>query len=560
MAMAAATWCATARETSSLHPRLFFSSEELARLRVDRTRGVRARIWRNLAESADWCLTRKPRTEWIAPVTPDPVYENLYDRFYAMMHDMAVMEHLAFAYACGREERWGTAAVDWAMACCRIWQKEAEGQPDGGKAYAVTRLLKGLAVSYDLLYDRLTEAQRAELREVITRIGQLYYDEYFTTPSIAGEGFHTHHAIVEWTSFGVAALAILGECPQADQWLQATVTKFEQHLLPLGLAADGAQVEGATFWASTMQYRIMFMDALQRVTGRDLFTPFQAQMDAHLALASIASRKLPGHDQDQENVILEPSYGQLNYYSPVLVALARAYRRPLYQRLALWDETLGSLQQTRYVTDHGEWLLFAWGGYAYAWYDPTVAPGDEPEAPLAFTFPAVNEAYLRTGYEPEGIVVGVKGGSATIHAGGRPVLVDLSGWPQAAEGEPAGLHDEGRHASIQWRGATGAGFALQSVRLLRPLRLQLTRRTVQEATWWCYPGLVQEGNALRWPDGTTLEITRGTLVKFDAQGYHDEKRVGNGLLKLRDPLPTTYPVVTASPEEGKLVIEVRIPR
>jgi hypothetical protein len=542
------------------HPRLCFTPGELQQLRAARTKGVHARLWRNLAESADWCLTRAPRTEWIAPVAPDPVYENLYDRFYAMMHDMAVMEHLAFAYAYSGDERYGNAAVDWALACCRVWQKEAEGQPDGGKAYAVTRLLKGLAVSYDLLYDRLTEAQRTELRDTITRIGQAYHDDYFTTPSIAGEGFHTHHAIVEWASFGVAALAVLGEYPQAEAWLEATVAKFTRHLLPLGLAADGAQVEGSTFWGSTMQYRVMFMDALKRVTGHDLFAPFEARMDARLALASIASHKTPGHDQDQQNVILEPSYGQLNYYSPVLVALARAYRRPLYQELALWDETLGSLQQSRYVTEHGEWLLFAWGGYAYAWYDPTVESGPEPETPLAFAFPSVNEAYLRAGYEPDGILAAVKNGSAAIHAGGRPVLVDMNGWPQAVEGEPADLHDDGRHASVQWRGATGGGFALQSLRLSRPGRLTVTRRTIQEATWWCYPAPVQEGNCLRWEDGTVLEVRRGVLVKLDPEGYHDEKRVGNGLLKLKDPLPMTYPTVTASPEDGELVIEVLTPR
>ncbi len=55
-----------------------------------------------------------------------------------MMHDLAVMEHLAFAWGYGGEPRHGKAAVDWALACCRVWRKEAEGQPDGGKAYAVT--------------------------------------------------------------------------------------------------------------------------------------------------------------------------------------------------------------------------------------------------------------------------------------------------------------------------------------------------------------------------------------------------------------------------------------
>src|SRR5262245_9321740 len=79
------------------HPRLFFTSAELTKLRALRTQGVHAEIWNNLRSSADWCLTRPVREKWIAPVEPDPIYENLYDRFYAMMHDMAVAEHLAFA-------------------------------------------------------------------------------------------------------------------------------------------------------------------------------------------------------------------------------------------------------------------------------------------------------------------------------------------------------------------------------------------------------------------------------------------------------------------------------
>ena len=119
-----------------------------------------------------------------------------------------------------------------------------------------------------------------------------------------------------------------------------------------------------------MHYRLFFMDALRRVTGRDLFKTHAAHMNADLALASIAARRTGGYDQDHANTVLEPSYGQLDYYAPVLVCLAREYRRGIYQHLALWDETLGQIQKTRYVTPHGEPLLFELGGYAFVWFDP----------------------------------------------------------------------------------------------------------------------------------------------------------------------------------------------
>lgn len=540
------------------HPRLCFTPEELAVLRELRGEGVHARVWGNLAESADWCLTRSPRTEWIRPVSPDPIYLNLYDRFYAIMHDMAVMEHLSFAYAYSGEERYGRGAKDWTLACCRIWRQEADGTVDGAKAYAVSRLLKGLAVAYDCLHPLCTEEERAEIRDTIARIGQAYYDGYFTTPRIAGPGFQTHHAIVEWASFGVAALAILGEYDRADQWLDATVRKFEEHLLPNGLAADGAQVEGATFWASTMHYRLFFMDALRRVTGQDLFKPFAAQMNADLALAAICVRKAPGHDEDHQTVILEPSYGQLNYYAPVLLALARQYRRPIYQHLALWDETVGSIQRTRYVTPNGEQLLFQLGGYAYAWYDPTV-PDEVGEAPpLSFIFPNVNEAYARESYEAGGIVMGMRRGKLAIHAGGRPVLIDLyDGHHQPEPVKGLELTDDGALAVMRCTGAPDAGYAEQVVELRRPGHLTVHRTKAAEQRWWCHGEALREGNALTWPDGTSVTVTRGRIVSAAPGGYYDEKVVGLGKLKCVDPLPKQYPLIVAEPDAaGELVIEV----
>ena len=533
------------------HPRLYFTAEELARLRRLRASGGHARIWRNLEESANWCLTKTPRAEWIAPVSPDPVYLNLYDRFYGMMFDMAAMEHLAFACAYSGEERYFAGARDRALACSRIWGREADGEADASKAYAVMRLLKGLAVSYDLLYDRLAADERAELRTALIGIGRKYYRWYLDNPAMGTMAQGPHHASVEATSFGIAALVLLGELPEASDWLELMVRKHVESLLPHALTPGGAQTEGMTFYTSTMQYRLLFMDPLRRVTGIDLFTPFAGQMSGRLALAKIAGGKAPGWDENHRTVIHEPCYGQLNYWSPVLLYLAREYRRPIYQHLALRDETLGAIQRTRFITPNGEALVFAYGGYAYAWYDPTVPAEVEANLPLSFDFPETCEAYARAGYRSGDMMAGYRQGVTIVHAGGRALFVDSA--PMADDGAPGvALVDDGQRAVITGQ----VGAVAQTLTLQRPGRVRLVRNGADAVTWWCHEQAERDGNTLRWRDGSVLRVIKGTITGFAPEGHLDWKVTGMNLLKCADPMPKRYPLVTAGSEDGEFILEV----
>ena len=184
----------------------------------------------------------------------------------------------------------------------------------------------------------------------------------------------------------------------------------------------------------------------------------------------------------------------------------------------------------------------------------------DPSAPLSFCFPSVDEAYLRASFEPGGLVAGMRRGAGVVHAGGRPVFVDHreADCPPALASDVA-LRDSGREAALSCRGAAAAPSTAQALRLVRPGRLVLSRDTTAEQAWWCFGWPTRDGAALRWDDGTVLEVTEGTIVALDAEGYHDEKVVGMGLLRLKDPLPMTYPLVRARPRAGRLVLEIRAP-
>ncbi|MDB6026531.1 MAG: hypothetical protein JWM68_2754 [Verrucomicrobiales bacterium] len=548
-------WSLEATASTNLsHPRLYFTSEELPKLQKLRKSGVHAKIYKNLIDSADWCLTKTPRKAWIAPVSPDPIYENLYDRFYGIMGDLAITEHLAFAYALSGKPQYGEATRQWVLSSCRVWQREAEGQPDGGKAYSVSRLLKGISVGYDLAWDRFSEAERKEIQDTLVRIGRLYFEKYFQTPTISGPGFHTHHAVVEWSSFGVMALTLLNETPEAQKWLDATTRKFEEHLLPTGLAPDGAQVEGGSFWASTMQYRLFFMDPLRRVTGRDLFARFEKQMNADLALASIASINEPGYHQSYANIVQQPYYAQLDYYAPILLFLAREYRQPMFQYFALWDRSLGHIQKTRAITPHGEQLSFELGGYAYVWYDATVRPKAENKK-LSYHFPSVDEAYLRASWKPDDLLVGVWKGQIIVHAGGRPVLIETYIQEPVADLKIQSVRDDGNIGVIQCGTNETNRVTIELNRTKRTVTI--SRNVAGDWTWWCQGKPSHEGNDLRWDNKTFVHVREGAMSEFLPEGYAPLFATGFNKLKLLDPLPMKFPKVTIKPSaNNRAVLEV----
>jgi len=535
------------------HPRLYFTGEDLPGLRALRGGGLHGRIWDRVRASADWCLSQRPRRKGIEVKAPDPIYENLYDRFYAIMHDVAIIEHLSLAHAIGGEERHGAGARRWLVSSARTWEFEAFSPPDASKAYAVSRLLKGLAVGYDAIHGLLSDGERKEVLNALSGIAGNYWEGYFSTPQAADWHEAAHHHIVEWGSFGVAALSMLGDFPDADRWVDATVDKFEDQLLPRGLAGDGAQTEGRTFWASTMQYRIWFMEALRRVTGVDLLGKHGERMRGELALGSVACEKHPGYDLESSSVVLNPPYGQLDYLSPVLLYLAREYRRPVYQQLALWDRTLGGIQRTRYVTPHGEELMFELGGYAYLWLDAgvTCSAEDLLGESLSYHFPSTGEAYMRSSWTPGDVLVGATEDTLVVHAGGSAIL-------SAREDPPAGMQvweivDGGKDVVLRMCCDKGSMEAV----LRRPERIRVDRNLQGDWQFRCQGEPRLEDGEIEWPGIGRLRVLEGCLSRWDPRGSPREIVVGQGMLRLNDPAPVPMPSGAIRPEgNGRLVVEM----
>jgi hypothetical protein len=562
---AACAWCNAEAPVSGEHPRLYFNADDLPKLRQLRKDGVHAKIWKNVMRSADWCAAQPVRQEWIPTLESDPQYENLYDRFYAAMHDAAIVEHLALTAALADPDNnpYLEPAKKHLLGAARVWKNEAQNPANASKAYAVLRIVKALAVGYDALHHELTPEERREIVSAITPI-EADYVKFFETSNNGGAGYNKHHGSVDVGPLGVIALALLGDVPEAQAWTDLAVKKHTDYLLAQGLTPSGTSEYGSLYWASITLYRVQFVDALRRVTGRDLFAEYPDSLPGQIALAAVAagqSRDLE-YNENCRSILFSPNYGQIDFWSPAMTYLARHHRRPIFQHLALWDESLGSLQRTRYVTPtRKEELLFTFGPYAYLWCDPTIAPKIEDNLPHSFVFPEpeVGEAYARSSYAHGDLVLGAKRGSLNIHAGGRIVFADLFRIEQdnVAPKPIANLSltDDGRRAVIRCTGPDAAGIGAQCITLVRPGELRIERDATKPLTWWYAGDARIDGNTFHWPDGTLVTIARGKIGKVDPHGNPD-KLVHFGGMKWADPHPYTYPTVDVEPVDGKIIVEI----
>ncbi|PZF84253.1 hypothetical protein [Jiangella anatolica] len=517
-----------------------FRDQVLAGMLVD------ARLW----------ASRPVAEDWIAPVADDPVYENLYDRFWAIMSDAAVLEHLALTARLDGSP-WVTDAASARLAgTARRWRREASLPPDYGTAYATTRIVKALAVGLDCVGEALAPGAADEVTGVLADCLRRLAADWFSRPVVrgpvgAGADRHSpHHSSVEWSGFGIGALALLDRVPEAEAWVADTERQFRDHLLPGALATDCGAPEGMEFWASTVLSQVQFLDPLRRVTGHDLLTAHARALDPAPGLAIYLPRRTATADG-------RPHYGSSTGMCAVLSALARERADPALAAVAAQEAAPGRLEVWPARTPRrGEQLLMAWSGYAALWH-----PGDTAAEPVARSWQsaALGEAHVRTGWEPGSAAVAVRRGIVTVWLDGEcafadltpATVVDVEASRRTGSGvyrtDPPGLEPAALRVAEIGDAAVVIGVDAAGATLLR-LTLDRRRRTVTivrldgvPRRWW-------------WATPAAPAVTTGLVTGIVPDGYRPDLRAGYGLLDVVETDPRTYPVATVAPDADRIEV------
>ncbi len=165
----------------------------------------------------------------------------------------------------------------------RQWTRElalkaAAWDPDGGSAMSrgdigAHHFLRGLNWCYDALHDYLPDDERARLRDIIIRRAGRFWDRLNPFRGSA----ENNHAWLQTYGLAECGVVLLGEHPEAEQWLTYSLDLYVGRFL-CALGYQGDNNEGISYWDYGLYFVTDFADMMREVCGVDLYAhPWLAQ-------------------------------------------------------------------------------------------------------------------------------------------------------------------------------------------------------------------------------------------------------------------------------------------
>jgi hypothetical protein len=365
-------------------PRLWFSKEDVPRLRAIVAQGKEAAVWERIRQRAEeYCdpearayadpekVDQRPSPEWRVQI--------LGHHFGRRLTDW--METLGFAYQISGDERFSKHGALLLEAAAR---KLPVTDPDIAKGFAGARgdIMRGLAVGYDWLGEAMTPEQKA----VWSETGAGYVRNILAEVSRERVWWRPHHNFmgVAVGAAGMLSLTLREFYPdEAPEWTAFCAEQVDLWLRS-GFDARGAYVEGTTYGMYGLGNALRFADALRRSGGADLLEhPHLRGVPRFYAMSL-----LPGEPVfDARN---DANYSGFN--DPTLRLLARDHGNGL--AAWLWERTGSGLSP-----------------FAVLWASD-VAPVEPAAAgePLSQHFEGRGLCIWRTGWEAGDVMFSIEAG------------------------------------------------------------------------------------------------------------------------------------------------------
>lgn len=255
------------------HPRLFMRPEDLPRLRAF-GQGPGAKALAALRAEADRYIAAgpTPEPEHLGSATNKENKELV--KYWWPNREQAQRacqeaEIIAFVYLMTREPKYAEAARKWVLHL-------AAWSPDGPTNFRLNCeagkvMLYRPARAYDWAWDALSQSDHEQVRRVMARRAE---DAWRSGEIGLGVGhlnrpFNSHGNRV-WHKLAECAIALLGEIPEAETWLDYAVNKFYA-CYPVWADDDGGWHEGASYWGGYMSKVVTWLQVANSALQIDGF-------------------------------------------------------------------------------------------------------------------------------------------------------------------------------------------------------------------------------------------------------------------------------------------------
>jgi len=412
-----------------VHPRVFVTAAGLEELR-ERARTTHREDWQKV-------LAALPALASDPPPPPGPQARRSQNN---VAHAIA---GVSLAWAVERRPDLLAAAKKWTLAAID-YEPWGYTYSKPNIDLAAGHLLYAIGWAYDLLYHELTLEERGRIRASLERHAALVHAHFTPSEKRTRFEFTQNHNFIPTAGLGVAALAVLGESPEAERW--AATAYAHHHRANQLLSPDGYYYEGIEYWIFSTPWLVHFADAWEHATGESLWElgPYRnwKHYVAHVLLPNGQDAfdfgdawegPLTRERRGEETSRLYPG-GTLQSNANLLYRVAARLRDPETQAVAERCRAFGHTS----LEEH--WTLL--------WRDASIEAAPMTRLPLWHHFQDSGVVFFRTSWEKDGLAFAFKAGPPEGHRAARL----LSGVPEWRQSTGHAHPDAG--SFIVWAGGT----------------------------------------------------------------------------------------------------------
>ncbi len=256
------------------------------------------------------------------------------------------------------------------LASVRTWMNALVSYQDwaSNEDIGAAHLLMGMSIAYDWLYDSFTPAERQSYRDKMVYHTNILHDLLITPGSTWWrDHLYSNHNYTNVTAIAMTAVALYGEAPDSDAWLDAAADNYNAVLALL--SPDGASKEGASYWALQMTHMMSYFISIYRFDNATAAQIFDSDYFNNTVMYRLYA-SMPGYAQIVD--YSDSPRHDVHRSTHVLRGLAAIFSDPYAQWLA---ERIDAAKE-----DIGESSLSYW--LNMLWYSPGVAQTPPDDLPL----------------------------------------------------------------------------------------------------------------------------------------------------------------------------------